>query len=272
MFDDVQNCAAVIRKKIGDFAPKAVIVLGSGLNQLADDLVDAIRIPYEDLPKFPRPTVMGHSGMLHFGTLNGVPVACMQGRVHGYEGQSEQNLAFPTRVMWALGIPLLVATNAAGSLIPEATPGNLMLITDHINLSGLNPLSGPNDDRFGPRFFDMTHTWDPEISDMLRDSAKELDMKLFEGVYVGVRGPNFETPAEIRMFQMMGGGSVGMSTVPEALTVGHLQGMKIVGVSTMTNMGAGITGEALNHEEVMELGLVAGRSLGTLLTKFVTKL
>lgn len=271
-YDDVMQCVEFLRGKIGDFAPKAAIILGSGLNQLADELEDAIRIPYTDIPGFPKPTVQGHSGCLHFGLLNGTAVVCLQGRSHAYEGHDQTKLAYPTRVMWALGVPLLVVTNASGSLNPEATPGNLMMITDHINLSGVNPMSGPNDDRFGPRFFDMTNAWDKELSQVLRDCAKGLDMPLFEGTYVGVLGPNFETPAEIRAFQTLGGGCVGMSTIPEILTASHLNGMKAVGVATMTNMGAGITGEPLNHEEVMELGLVAGKRLSLLLKDFVTKL
>lgn len=271
-YEEVMKCAEFLRAKIGDRKPKAAIILGSGLNQLAEELDGAVRISYADIPGFPKPTVQGHAGCLHFGTLNGTEVVCLQGRSHGYEGVDEPTLAYPTRVMWALGVPLLVITNASGSLNPEAVPGNLMMITDHINLSGINPMAGPNDERFGPRFFDVTNAWDKETSQMIRDTAGELDMKLFEGTYVGVRGPNFETPAEIRAFQTLGGGCVGMSTVPEILTAAHLDGMKAVGVATMTNLGAGITGEPLSHEEVMEFGLLAGKRLAVLLKAFVTKL
>ncbi|WND03155.1 purine-nucleoside phosphorylase [Temperatibacter marinus] len=272
VYEQVQDCAEFLRGKIGDFSPKCAIILGSGLNQLAEELEEAIRIQYTDIPGFPKPTVQGHSGCLHFGKLNGTEIVCLQGRSHGYEGHDETTLAYPTRVMWALGVPLLVITNASGSLNPEATPGNLMMMTDHINMSGLNPMAGMNDERFGPRFFDMTNAWDKEHSQLLRECAAEIETPLFEGTYVGVRGPNFETPAEIKAFQVLGGGCVGMSTVPEILTASHLNGMKACGIATMTNMGAGITGEPLNHEEVMELGLIAGKRLAKLLKVFVTKL
>ncbi|GHF30408.1 purine nucleoside phosphorylase [Kordiimonas sediminis] len=269
-YEEVMDCAAFIKANYAGEMPKVALVLGSGLNQMADELTDAVRFPYHGLPNFPTPTVEGHSGVLHLGKLGGTPVAFLQGRVHGYEGQSEQKLAFATRVMWAIGIETLILTNAAGSLNPEAGPGNLMLITDHINNMGLNPLVGPNDDRFGPRFKDMTYCWDPKHNDTLRACAKGLDINLFEGVYVGMRGPNFETPAEIKMWQTLGGGAVGMSTIPEALA-GHHCGLRICGISTMTNYGAGIMPEELNHEEVMEFGAIAAVNLAKLLTAFINK-
>ncbi len=270
MYDQVMESAAQIRAQVSGEMPKIAMVLGSGLNQLADELEGAVRISYADIEGFPKPTVEGHAGVLHIGELDGVGVICMQGRAHGYEGHSEHVLGYTTRVMWALGVETLILTNAAGSLNPEAGPGNLMLITDHINNMGLNPLAGMNDERFGPRFKDMTYTWDPAHNDIFRDCAKALDIKLFEGVYVAMRGPNFETPAEVRMWQMLGGGSVGMSTVPEALT-GHHCGLRICGISTMTNYAAGITAEELNHEEVMEFGAIAGEKLGSLIKAFVKK-
>ena len=270
-YEQVMECADYIKSRYSGPPPKIALVLGSGLNHMAEALEDATTIPYAELPHFPKPTVEGHSGYLHLGIFAGQPVAFLQGRVHGYEGQSEQNLAFPTRTMWALGAEIMFLTNAAGSLIPEAGPGNLMLITDHINLSGMNPTVGPNDERFGPRFYDMTYGWDHVLSDKVRASAQALDIKLYEGVYVGVKGPNFETPAEIRFFQQIGGGSVGMSTVSEALTANHC-GMKVVGISTMTNYGAGISPDKLNHEEVMEYGQIAAVNLGKLIHHFLENL
>jgi len=271
MYEEIQACAAVIKAKIGDRQPVIAVVLGSGLNQLADILVDPIRIAYTDLPGFTKPTVMGHSGTLHVGMLAGKMVCCLQGRVHGYEGVAEDRLGYPTRVMAALGVEVMLLTNAAGSLMPEAGPGNLMLITDHINMMGLNPLIGVNDDRIGLRFPDMTDAWDLALNAKMKAAAEALSIPLYQGVYVGVRGPNFETPAEIKMMQMLGGGGVGMSTIPELLAARHA-GMTVVGVSSLTNFAAGITGEEINHEEVMEVGLETGETLAKLITGFIKSL
>jgi len=271
MYEEMQACAEVIKDRIGARRPQIAIVLGSGLNQLANILEDPIRIAYSELPGFTAPTVEGHSGTLHVGMLAGKMTCCLQGRVHGYEGVAEDRLGYPTRVMAALGVKTMLLTNATGSLMPEAGPGNLMLITDHINMMGLNPLVGINDERLGLRFPDMTNAWNPELNAKMRSAANALSIPLYEGVYVGVRGPNFETPAEIRMMQMLGGAAVGMSTIPEVLAARHA-GMTVVGVSSLTNFAAGITGEVINHEEVMEVGLEAGETLAKLITAFVKSL
>lgn len=271
-FEAYQTAADYVRAQAGDAfsgqAPKVAIILGSGLNSFADSVEGAVAIAYSDIPGFPKPLVEGHAGRMLIGTLAGVPVICMQGRVHGYEGHADQALAFHTRTLWALGVETLVLTNAAGSLNEAAGPGSLMLITDHINFSGVNPLVGLNDARIGPRFNDMTHAWNPALSDAMRAAAKGLGITLHEGTYLMAKGPNFETPAEIRAFRTMGADAVGMSTVPECLAANHA-GMRVTGISSITNLAAGMTGNALTHDETMEFGALAAVNLTKLLTAFV---
>lgn len=266
-FETVQACAEHIKSIAGNDLPKVAMVLGSGLNSLADALEDATVLSYADLPGFPKPTVEGHAGRMLIGTLEGKPVICMQGRAHAYEGHGSEKLAFSTRVLWALGVEVLVLTNAAGSLQKAAGPGSLMAITDHINFSGVNPLVGVNDDRFGPRFPDVTAAWDKDLTETLKKCAKELGFPLHEGTYLMAKGPNFETPAEINAFRVMGADAVGMSTVPECLVARHV-GMRVCGVSSITNYAAGMTGDELTHDETMEFGAVAAVNLEKLLRAF----
>ncbi|UTW54836.1 purine-nucleoside phosphorylase [Kordiimonas sp. SCSIO 12610] len=267
-YENIQACAEFVRGKVNGDIPKTAMILGSGLNSLADSIEDAVVFPFNELPHFPVTTVQGHAGRMLIGKLEGVPVICMQGRVHGYEGHSGEKLAFATRVLWALGVETLVVTNAAGSLDTEAAPGSLMAITDHINLSGINPLTGINDDRIGVRFPDMGNAWDAELTQKLHKAADGLDFPLFSGVYIMVKGPNFETPAEIRAFRTMGANAVGMSTVPECLAARHC-GMKVVGISSITNYAAGMVEGELTHDETMEYGAKAAVNLEKLLRKFV---
>ena len=266
-FEKVQECAAFIRESVAGDIPQMAMVLGSGLNSLADAMEDATVLSYDDLPGFPKPTVEGHAGRMLIGKLAGKPVICMQGRAHAYEGHSEEKLAFSTRVLWALGVQTLLLTNAAGSLRTEVGPGSLMAITDHINFSGINPLVGVNDDRFGVRFPDVTEAWDKKLTKKLHKCAKSLNIDLHDGVYLMAKGPNFETPAEIRAFKVWGADAVGMSTVPECLVAKHC-GMKVVGISSITNLAAGMQAE-LTHHETMEYGAIAAVNLEKLLRVFV---
>ncbi|TNE65988.1 MAG: purine-nucleoside phosphorylase [Alphaproteobacteria bacterium] len=266
-YEDVQACAAHIKANFKGDMPRMAMVLGSGLNSLANAMEDATVFSYADLPGFPKPTVEGHAGRMLIGKLEGKPVICMQGRAHAYEGHSEEKLGYSTRVLWALGVEILVLTNAAGSLRKKAGPGSLMAITDHINFSGINPLVGVNDDRFGPRFPDVSEAWNRKLTKKLHKCAEALNITLHEGVYLMAKGPNFETPAEIRAFKTWGADAVGMSTVPECLVARHC-GMKVVGISSITNLAAGMQAE-LTHHETMEYGAIAAVHLEKLLRAFV---
>jgi len=269
-YEDVQACAKYITDRLNGAVPKMAMVLGSGLNDLADSIDDATVFSFVDLPGFPKPTVAGHAGRMLVGKLGDKPVICMQGRAHAYEGHSEGKLAFSTRVLWAMGVEILVLTNAAGSLDKEAGPGSLMAITDHINFSGVNPLVGANDDRFGPRFPDVTAAWDKELTATFEACADALGFPLHSGTYLMAKGPNFETPAEIHAFRMMGANAVGMSTVPECLVARHC-GMRVCGISSITNYAAGMTGDELTHHETMEYGAIAAVNLEKLLRAFAEK-
>jgi len=233
--------------------PKIALVLGSGLGAFADEFANATRIPYTKIPYFPRSTAIGHVGQLVLGTVDGVPVAGMQGRVHLYEGYSAKQVAFPMRVFARLGVQAVILTNAAGGINLRYSEGALVVLRDHINLQGANPLVGPNDDRFGPRFPDMTRAYDPDFRGFVAEEGKKLDLNLHEGVYLALTGPNYETPAEIHAFRTLGADLVGMSTVPEVLGARH-SGIRVLGMSGGTNMAAGITGEALTAEEVFATG------------------
>lgn len=257
-----------IRKHIADdFVPEVGLILGSGLGVLAEELEQAASIAYEDIPGFSDCTVAGHGGFLHCGYLSGVPVACMQGRAHYYEGVANQDILTPIRALKLLGCNTLIATNATGSLNPEVTPGNLVLINDHINFMFNNPLVGPNDDRFGPRFIGLDDAYDVSLRNQFKSIAKELDIALPEGVYFGVLGPSFETPAEIRAFKMMGGDVVGMSTIPEVITARHC-GLRVAVVSVITNLAAGLNPTVLNHEETLEGAKLAAGKLIALFQHF----
>jgi purine-nucleoside phosphorylase len=233
--------------------PRIALVLGSGLGGFAGELEDSVRIPYAEIPYFPPSTAVGHAGALVVGTLSGIPLAAMQGRVHLYEGYSAQQVAFPVRVFGRMGVRALVPTNAAGGINPEYGRGALVVIRDHINLQGQNPLSGPNDDRFGPRFPDMTDCYNPHLRKFAVGEAARLGADIYEGVYAALSGPSYETPAEIRYLRTIGADLVGMSTVPEVIAARHL-GLDVLAISCVTNMAAGMSGEKINHEEVLETG------------------
>ncbi|HEY4767232.1 MAG TPA: purine-nucleoside phosphorylase [Candidatus Sulfotelmatobacter sp.] len=233
--------------------PKIGLVLGSGLGAFADSLTEATRVPYADIPTFPRSTAMGHAGQMVLGHSGGVPVATMQGRAHLYEGYSAREVTFPMRVFGRMGIRAVILTNAAGGINPSYSQGALVLIRDHINLQGTNPLVGANDDRFGVRFPDMTHAYARDYRQIAREEAGKLAIALEEGVYTGLLGPSYETPAEIEYLRRVGADLVGMSTVAEVIAARHLE-MKVLAISCVTNMAAGILDQPLSHAEVMETG------------------
>jgi purine-nucleoside phosphorylase len=233
--------------------PKIALVLGSGLGAFADELTDATRIPYEKIPNFPRSTAIGHAGVLVIGKSDGAAVAAMQGRVHLYEGYSAREVAFAMRVFGRLGIRSAILTNAAGGINLEFKQGALVVIRDHINLQGANPLIGPNDERFGPRFPDMTQAYWRPYREIALAEAKKLGIEPNEGVYAALTGPSYETPAEIRYLRTIGADLVGMSTVPEVIAANHM-GIRVLGISCVTNMAAGILDRPLDHSEVLETG------------------
>jgi len=248
----IDEAAEAVRARL-DEAPRLALVLGSGLGAFADTLADAQRIDYGDIPHWPASTVQGHSGQLVAGRHGDTPIAVMQGRVHLYEGYAPWQVIFPVRVLAQLGCHSLVVTNAAGAINPAFAAGELMLINDHINLQGTNACLGENLDDLGPRFFDMTYAYDREYRELARGAAERRGVALQEGVYAAVLGPSYETPAEIRMLERMGADAVGMSTVPEVTAANHL-GMRVVGISCLSNMAAGVLDQPLDHEEVMETG------------------
>jgi purine-nucleoside phosphorylase len=231
--------------------PRIALVLGSGLGDFADEFTGAAKIPYERIPNFPRSTAIGHAGRLVVGRVGEVPVAGMQGRVHLYEGYSVQQVVYPIRVFARMGVKAVIITNAAGGINLNYSQGGLVVIRDHINLQGVNPLGGPNDDRFGLRFPDMTHAYDREFRRIAVEAGKTLGSNIPEGVYVAVQGPSYETPAEIHAFRTIGADLVGMSTVPEVIAARHL-GIRVLGISCVTNMAAGTTDAPLHHTEVLE--------------------
>lgn len=233
--------------------PKIALVLGSGLGAFADEFANATKIPYTKIPNFPHSTAIGHAGQLVLGKVDGIPLAGMQGRVHLYEGYSAKQVAFPIRVFARMGVKAIIVTNAAGGINLNYSEGALVALRDHINLQGANPLAGPNDDRFGPRFPDMTRAYDLDFRRFVAEAGKKLALNLHEGVYLALAGPNYETPAEIHAFRTLGADLVGMSTVPEVLAARH-SGIRVLGISCVTNMAAGITGATLTAEEVFETG------------------
>jgi len=233
--------------------PKIAVVLGSGLGAFADELNELTRIPYQEIPSFPRSTAVGHAGVLAIGKCEGIPVAAMQGRVHMYEGYSAQEVAFPMRVLGRMGVRAAILTNAAGGINLEYKQGCLVLLSDHINLQGRNPLVGANDERFGPRFPDMTRAHYKPYCQAAMEEARRLGITCFEGVYAALLGPNYETPAEIRFLRTIGADVVGMSTVAEVIAAHHM-GIKVLAISCVTNMAAGILDKPINHEEVLETG------------------
>ncbi len=256
---------------IGADRARIAIILGSGLGGLDARLDNPQRLSYADLPGFPRPGVAGHAGEAVTGTLNGVPVLLYRGRQHFYETQDATPLKTMIRTVKALGIPRLFVSNAAGSINPHFAVGSLMAITDHINISGFSPLVGDNDEDWGPRFPSMTDAWDPQLRQLLHAAAKDAGITLHQGVYVWFRGPAFETPAEIRMAQTIGGDAIGMSTVPDLLIARHC-GLQVVGCACLTNMGAGLSVEKLSHAHTLENAARAAAGFEELLAKFVVRL
>ncbi|MEP7379988.1 MAG: purine-nucleoside phosphorylase [Chloroflexota bacterium] len=254
-----------------DLVPRLGIVLGSGLGGLADALTDAVSVPFADLPGWPAASAPGHAGRLLLGHLDGVPVVCLQGRLHLYEGNPERLVVEPVLLMRRLGAQVIVLSNAAGGIRVDWPAGTLMLITDHLNLTGRSPLIGANDDALGPRFPDLTHVWDPRLNDLMRRAAVAEGVTLEAGVYAGLTGPTYETPAEVRMLRAMGADAVGMSTVLEAI-VARWAGAEVVGVSLVTNPGAGITGEPLSHAEVLAAADQASERFQALIRNFVRQL
>lgn len=261
---------ATVRGRSG-LVPEVGIVLGSGLGGLADDLREAVAIPFDDLPGWPAATAPGHAGRLLLGRLGDRPVAMLQGRFHLYEGNDPGLVVQPVLLFRRLGARVVVLTNAAGGLDPTFGPGTLMAITDHINLTGLNPLIGHNDEAIGPRFPDLTDAWSPRLRALMHASADAVGVTLEDGIYVGLTGPNYETPAEVRMLASLGAQAVGMSTVLEAIAA-RWAGLEVAGVSLVTNAGAGYTGEPLTHDEVMAAGNEAGPRLARIIRRFVDDL
>ena len=250
LFDKIVESTEYIKSKINE-VPQIGLILGSGLGVLGDEIENPVKISYDEIPNFPVSTVEGHKGQLVIGQLEGKNVIAMQGRFHYYEGYTMKDITFPVRVMKELGVETIFVTNAAGGSNKSFKPGDLMIITDHINLGGYNPLIGKNDDRLGVRFPDMSTAYNREYIDIAKKCAKELDINIKEGVYAFFTGPVYETPAEVRMASILGADAVGMSTVPEVIVASH-SNLKVIGISCITNMAAGILDQPLNHEEVIE--------------------
>jgi purine-nucleoside phosphorylase len=259
-----------IREATG-LEPRVGVVLGSGLGGLADALENQVEIPYGDIPGWPVSTAVGHAGVLVVGEVDGLPIAVMRGRAHLYEGLSADHAAFGVRVLGRLGVRTLVVTNAAGGINEGYRPGMLVLISDHVNLQGVSPLVGPNDETLGPRFPDMSDAYDPELRRLAHEAAGRLGLELPEGVYAAWLGPQFETPAEIRFMRAVGGDLAGMSTVPEVIAARHM-GIRCLGISVVTNMAAGVLPEKIDHSAVLEVGARAAGSLTALLRELVPTL
>ncbi|UAL50897.1 MULTISPECIES: purine-nucleoside phosphorylase [Metabacillus] len=247
---EIKQSAQFMKEKVKDL-PEIGLILGSGLGVLADEIENPVKIPYEEIPNFPVSTVEGHAGQLVFGTLKGANVVAMQGRFHFYEGYDMKKVTFPVRVLKEMGVKTIIVTNAAGGVNESFEPGDLMIISDHINNMGTSPLIGPNDSDLGVRFPDMSQAYSRELRALAKNAASELGIKVQEGVYVGNTGPAYETPAEVRLARVLGGDAVGMSTVPEVIVANHA-GMKVLGISCISNMAAGILDQPLSHDEVME--------------------
>jgi len=273
-FDQVSEATAFLRAILGPLHPRIGIVLGSGLAAVADAVTEPVVMPYSQIPHFPQSTVEGHTGRIVAGLLGGVPVVVLQGRVHYYEGYSPQQVTFPMRVLGALGLRAVVLTNAAGGIQEGYRVGQLVVLSDHINLMGWNPLVGPNEPCFavrpgaGLRFFDMTEAYSKRLRALAHDAAKEEDFALAEGVYLAVSGPSYETPAEIRAFRALGASLVGMSTVPETIVARHM-GIEVMGISCVTNLAAGLGAKPLDHAEVAEIGHQVEHRLARLLERLV---
>lgn len=276
-YDQVAEAASHLQSRIAPLTPRVGIVLGSGLGAAAEAVSDAVAVPYGEIPHFPQSTVEGHSGRIVAGRLGGVPVAIMQGRVHSYEGYSPAQVTFPMRVLGALGLRAVILTNAAGGIAEGYRVGQLVALADHINFMGWNPLTGPNEARFGfapgtgLRFFDMTEAYSKRLRALAQEAAREDGMELAEGVYLATPGPSFETPAEIRAFRALGATLVGMSTVPETIVARHM-GIEVLGLSCVTNLAAGLGSTLLSHQEVYDAGRLVEARLAALLTRLVPRI
>jgi purine-nucleoside phosphorylase len=270
-FERVEQAAAEVRKRAGAAVPDVAIVLGSGLGDFAGQLKDAVSIPYGEIPHWPASKVIGHEGRLVIGSLAGKRVAALSGRVHFYEGHDLRTVTFATRVVASLGVRALILTNAAGGINTSLEPGTLMVMDDHINLLGSNPLVGANEDRFGPRFPDMSEVYSTRLRGLADAVAARQGLAIGHGVYVAVHGPSYETPAEIRAFRTLGADAVGMSTVPEAIAARHM-GIEVLGISCITNMAAGVLPQPLVHDEVMETARRVRGSFIALLEGIVERL
>jgi purine-nucleoside phosphorylase len=267
LYERAQAAARLIRTRTDTDMPVA-IVLGSGLGAFAEDLTEATEIRYDEIPGFARSTVEGHAGRLVIGRVGEVTVAAMQGRFHFYEGYSLEEVTFPIRVLKLLGVRTLVLTNAAGTLKIEFTPGSLMVISDHLNLLGDNPLRGENDERFGPRFPDLTSVYARRLQDIVIEEADAMGLEVRRGIYAALAGPSYETPAEIHMLRGLGADVVGMSTVPEAIVARHMD-MQVVGISCITNLAAGVSDKPIDHSQVMAIGELVRGDFTTLLSRVV---
>jgi purine-nucleoside phosphorylase len=269
LYERAEKAARVVRERAPTEVPVA-IVLGSGLGGFADELTDATAIPYDQIPGFARATVEGHAGRLVIGKTGDALIVAQQGRFHFYEGYSLEDVTFPIRVMKLLGVRTLILTNASGALNVEYSPGSLMVITDHINLMGVNPLIGPNDERFGPRFPDLTNVYSPDLQDTVLQEADAMNLPMRRGVYAALTGPSYETPAEIHMVRALGADAVGMSTVPEAIVARHMD-IQVVGISCITNLAAGVTDRPVDHTQVIAIGERIRESFTELLRRVIPK-
>ena len=270
LYDRAQRAAEQIRAR-AKAQPSVAIILGSGLGAFADELTESTSLAYKEIAGFAQATVEGHAGRLVIGKAGEVSIAAMQGRFHFYEGYSLEDITFPIRVLKLLGVHTLILTNAAGSLNTELTPGSLMVISDHINLMGVNPLIGANDDRFGVRFPDLTSTYDPDLQTIVIEEAKTLNIDMRRGVYAALTGPSYETPAEIHMVRTLGADAVGMSTVPEAIVARHMD-MRVIGISCITNLAAGVSNRPVDHSQVIATGERVREQFTELLRRVIAKL
>jgi purine-nucleoside phosphorylase len=270
LFARAEEAAAAIRA-VGIEPPRIAVVLGSGLNELADRLPNSVTIPYDRIPHFPRPTVAGHQGKVIIGNLHCASVLMLQGRFHYYEGHDLETVTFPVRVLQRLGAGTLILTAATGGICENLRPGDLVLLSDHLNLLGVNPLRGLNDDRLGTRFPDMTEVYSARLRKLAREEADQHSISLSEGVYACMPGPSYETPAEIRMLRTLGADVVGMSTVPEAIAARHA-GMDVMGIALVSNAAAGVLGTPITHEEVLEAGRRAAPMLAVLIERIIARL
>ncbi len=265
-FEHVELAKTYLLEKMGA-APQMAIIMGSGLSAVDEILMGATRTHHVSIPHFPVPKVAGHRGQVVFGKVGNMGVVVFEGRVHYYEGNTMDEVTFCTRVIGRLGAKTLILTNASGAINPNFARGHLMIVTDHINLLGANPLSGPNEDRWGPRFVDLTEVYDVELRAKLKEAGDYCGIHVCEGVYAAMSGPTYETPAEIRYLRAIGADAVGMSTVPEAI-VGKHMGMKVAGLSMLANVAAGITGKSINHDEVLTTATQMNADIGMLLQRF----